>query len=77
MLGMPPGTRAMTPYGEVGPDGNVTPTPEMQQQYQQAVVSRRREFGPTPFASDPSAPQPPVRLGRPSINPFTGQWLKE
>lgn len=76
-MDMPPGVEVMTPYGAVGPDGTVTPTPELQQQYQQALVQRRRAFGPTPFAGDPNAPQPPVALGKAGFNPFTGMWLKE
>lgn len=71
---LPPGTSVQTPYGVMGPDGMLTPTPEGQQLYRQAMVKAQKDFGPHPWAGDPSAPQPPVKLGRSNFNPFTGQW---
>lgn len=73
---LPPGFRVMTPYGEVFPDGKLVPSPEGAVKYQQAVVAARAKFGPHPWANDPQAPPPPVRLGGAMINPFTGQWSR-
>lgn len=73
---LPPGATVRTPYGPMNADGTITPSPETAVQYQNAVVQARRAFGPHPWASDPGAPPPPVRLGGHSINPFTGQWKR-
>lgn len=73
---MPPGAQIQTPYGSVDAQGNLIPSPEGAAKYQQAVVSARRSFGPHPWADDPQAPPPPVKLGRKNFNPFTGQWTK-
>jgi hypothetical protein len=64
----------MTPYGEMTSAGDLIPNPATMQAHQQAIVRARREFGPTPFQGDPKAPQPPIKLGRQYINPFTGRW---
>lgn len=72
---LPSGTSVQTPFGTVTPDGGIAFTPEGAQQYQAAVVQRRKSFGQHPFANDPSAPQPPVEPGRSAFNPFTGTWL--
>ncbi len=73
---LPQGVQIQTPFGMVDNQGNLTPSPEGAAKYQEAVVAKRRKFGPHPFAGDAGAPQPPVELGRRSINPFTGQWLE-
>lgn len=73
---LPPGTIVTTPYGEMTQDGNLIPSPEGMAAYQQAIVSKRQKFGPHPFTHDPSAPPPPIKLGRPSFNPFTGTWTE-
>lgn len=73
---MPDGFQIMTPYGEVQKDGSLIPSPEGAVKYQQAIVQARKQFGPHPWADDPQAPPPPVRLGRSMINPFTGQWTQ-
>lgn len=71
---LPEGMQISTPYGQVTRDGQLLPSPEGAQLYQQAVVRARQDFGPHPFAGDPNAPPPPIRLGRAWINPFTGRW---
>lgn len=76
MSQLPPGTTINTPYGTVGADGRLTPNPETEMRYKEAIVQRRKKFGPHPFASDPNAPQVHVELGKPSFNPFTGVWMK-
>ena len=76
MSQLPEGTTVTTPYGTVDASGKLTPNEATQQKYREAVVARRKQFGPHPFASDPNAPQVNVELGKPSYNPFTGQWLK-
>ena len=73
---MPPGAQIQTPYGSVDSQGNLIPSPEGAAKYQQAIVSARRSFGPHPWADDPQAPPPPVKLGRKNFNAFTGQWTK-
>jgi len=72
---LPAGVTVDTPYGSVGADGRLALSPQGQELYKQAVVAKRRKFGLHPWAGDPRAPQPPVTLGRPSFNPFTGQWI--
>jgi len=72
---LPAGTTVQTPYGDVGADGRLALSPQGQELYKQAVVAKQRKFGLHPWAGDPRAPQPPVTLGRPSFNPFTGQWI--
>ena len=68
------------PLGVPGVDAYGQPTtvlsPEGQAQYQQAIVQKRRAFGPMPkvFATLPGLPPPPVELGKPHYNPFTGRW---
>lgn len=74
--GMMPGTQIQTPYGSVDSQGNLIPSPEGAQKYQQAVVTARRSFGPHPWADDPQAPPAPVKLGRKNFNPFLGTWSK-
>jgi hypothetical protein len=77
LQGLPPGAQVQTPFGVVGEDGEPKPrTPEEAQRYQAAVVAKRREFGPHPFAGVAGAPPPPLRLGRPAFNPFSGKWTK-
>lgn len=77
LVNLPPGASFQTPYGTVGPDGKLVPSPEGQQRYQQAIVERRKKFGNHPFLSDPNAPQPPVALGKRSFNPFVRNgWLE-
>lgn len=76
IAGLPEGLRIMTPYGEMTRDGNLIPNPQAAQAYQMAVVQAREKFGPHPWAGLPNAPQPPIKLGRSWINPFTGSWGK-
>lgn len=71
---MAPGVQVQTPFGAVDRDGNLTLSEEGKVKYQEAVAARRRDFGPHPFAGNPDIPPIPVTLGRPSFNPFTGQW---
>ena len=72
---VPPGVKIRTPYGEVGRDGSLSLSPEGEVKYKEAVVARRKQFGPHPFADDPNAPPTPARLGRHMFNPFSGQWI--
>jgi len=72
----PEGTAINTPYGPIDRSGNIQFTPEGEQKYKEAVVSRRKDFGPHPWAADPAAPPPPARMGGSMINPFTGVWTK-
>ena len=76
LLSLPPGVQVQTPYGTIGQDGELQLSPEGQARYQQAHQARTTEYGPTPFAGDPNAPKPPVKLGKASVNPFTGKWLR-
>ena len=76
LASLPPGTTVTTPYGSIGADGKLVPNAQTQARYQQAIVQRRKQFGPHPFANDPNAPPAPVELGKPSFNPFTGQWME-
>lgn len=73
---MPQGVQIQTPYGTVDQSGKLTLSPDGAVKYQQAVIQKRNEFGVHPFANDPSAPPPPIKLGKPFINPFTGKWGK-
>jgi len=76
MASLPEGTRIQTPYGEVDRSGRITPSPEGEVKYKEAVVMARKRLGPHPFAGDVNAPPFPVRLGRANINPFTGMWMR-
>lgn len=73
---LPPGAEIMTPYGMVGADGRVHPTPETAAAYQAAVVRAQQAYGPHPFSAMPGVPAPPVVLGRANFNAFTGQWVR-
>ena len=73
---VPEGTNVNTPYGPIDRAGNISFTPEGEVKYKEAVVQRRKQFGPHPWAGDPNAPQPPARMGGWMLNPFTGQWAK-
>jgi len=33
------------------------------------------DFGDFPGKDDPNAPQPKIEPGKPSFNPFTGEWV--
>lgn len=70
----PGGFTVALPYGTMNPDGTITVNPGGEPAYQAAVLKRKQEFGPHPWANDPNAPPPPAELGKPAINPFTGQW---
>jgi hypothetical protein len=76
LAGLPPGANIQTPYGSVDHTGKLTLSAEGQAKYQQAVVQRRKSYGPHPWAGDPAAPPPPITLGKPSFNPFSGQWSR-
>jgi hypothetical protein len=73
---VPEGTNIMTPYGPMDRSGNIQFTPEGEVKYKEAVVKRRKDFGPHPWAGDPNAPQPPARMGGWMLNPFTGAWRR-
>lgn len=73
---VPPGVKVTTPYGEVDATGKLTLSEQGKVQYQQAMLKKQKEYGFHPFAGDPNAPPPPVKLGRPSFNPFTWRWTK-
>lgn len=53
-------------------------SPEGQVQYQNAVVQRRRDFGPLPKAlgTIPGLPEHPIVLGKPAFNPFSSRWSR-
>jgi len=72
MLDLPPDTDFDTPYGRLGEDGEIAFSPEGEQKYKEQLVHARKKFGATPFADDPNAPQPDVKLGGDFVNPFTG-----
>jgi len=76
LLDLPQGVQFQTPYGSVDENGNLTPNPEGDAKYREALVERQRKFGPHPWAGDPNAPPPPVALGKPAFNPITGRWLE-
>ena len=73
---VPEGVNVMTPYGPMDRSGNIQFTPDGEVKYREAVVQRRKDFGPHPWAGDPNAPKPPARMGGWMINPFTGQWRR-
>lgn len=80
MAGLMPGVEARTPYGRasLGPDGRLAHTfdsPEAEQRYNMDQASYANRFGPTPLSSFPGAPTPPITLGRPAWNPWSGTWL--
>lgn len=74
LMGMPPGTQVQTPYGTMDSTGKLNLSPEGQAKYKEAVVQRRKAFGPHPFANMPGAPEMPINLGKPAFNPFSGRW---
>lgn len=76
MAEMPQGVSIQTPFGTMTKEGGLVLSPEGAMKYQQAIVAGRKKFGPHPWADDPTAPAPPVRLGGAMINPFTGQWSR-
>jgi hypothetical protein len=76
LLDVPEGVRVVTPYGEQGRDGSLNLNPEGEMKYKEAIVSRRKQFGPHPFAGDPNAPPAPARLGGRMFNAFSGQWVE-
>lgn len=67
---LPQGSKVMTPFGEIGPDGRLVTTPETEQRYREGMVQRQKKYGATPWSNDPMAPQPEVRLGGWSFNPW-------
>jgi hypothetical protein len=71
---VPQGTGIQTPYGTMERDGRLNLSPEGEIKYKQALVQRRKQFGPHPFAADPNAPKPDVRLNGRFFNPFSGLW---
>lgn len=73
---LPPGVQIETPYGTMDERGELQLSPEGRANYQQAVAARLKSYGPSPFAADPNAPKPSVKLGRRSFNPFTGQYSR-
>jgi hypothetical protein len=73
---LPPGVQVATPYGTVGSDGQLQLSPEGRVLHQQALQKKLQEWGPSPFAGDPNAPKPNIRLGKPAVNPFTGRWTR-
>lgn len=75
ILDVPEGVKIMTPYGEVGRDGKLSLSPEGELKFKEAMVNRRKQFGPHPFAGDANAPAAPARLGGRMFNPFSGQWV--
>lgn len=74
--GMPPGLQISTPYGDIGPDGGLVQTPETAAAYQGKVLEVTKQFGWHPGTTDPMAPQPTIRLGKPHYNPFTNEWVQ-
>lgn len=77
----PPHAIVDTPYGvlEPSPDGGPR-TLKMNEQgrahYRQVKARRLRAFGERLFSNDPNAPLPPVEVGQPAYNPFTGKWVE-
>jgi hypothetical protein len=79
-VGLLPGTPISTPYGHaaLGSDGNPVITfasPEHEARYRNDEANYGKQFGPTPFAGMPGAPQPEIKLGRTYYNPFSGAFL--
>jgi hypothetical protein len=72
---VPEGVEVQTPYGAVARDGKLTLSPDGEVKYKEAMVKRRKQYGPHPFAGDPNAPPAPARLGGRMFNPFSGQWV--
>lgn len=78
IAGLPPGTSVETPWGIVEPDPSGEPRLVMNAQGQAAYAAARARamaaYGPTPFAGRPGVPNPPVAVGKPNYNAFTGMW---
>ena len=76
----PPGTPIPSPLGttvqDAGGTSSTTLSPEGQAKYQQAIVDKRKAFGPLPklFSTVPGLPPPPIELGKPFFNPFSGRF---
>ena len=76
ILDLPQGVAINTPFGTIDrATGSLMLSPQGQQAYTQAVQKKRVEFGPHPFAGDPTAEPIPVTLGKPMYNPFTNKWV--
>lgn len=75
LLDVPEGVTIQTPYGTMDRSGKLTLSPEGEVKYKEAMVKRRKAFGPHPFAGDAAAPPAPARLGGRMFNPFSGQWV--
>lgn len=51
-------------------------TPEERMRFEQTAVKDFQKFGRYSGDDDPEAPAPPIRPGRQSFNPTTGQWIR-
>lgn len=72
----PAGVAVQTPFGTVDrATGALVLSPEGKQAYQEAVMRKRNDFGPHPWANDATAPPIPITLGKPMFNPWTARWM--
>lgn len=74
-----PGATVQTPFGQMVNDQSGEPKVVLDEAGRAAFTAEKAraltKFGTLPqFATLPGAPAPPVEVGAPNFNVFTGQW---